>query len=738
MAEYPIFETLKISTYHGVYCKTLLKLFLILVSLPAGDAVSAGGHTGGAVAGRDIAVAQRPGPEMRRGQSAGDSLRRDSVRFVGDIGEISIRGSRPAAVHTPVLGSIDVGLESIRKLPGLLGSADPMRTLQLMPGVQTTGEISSGLYIRGSNNAHNLVELNGAPIYNAMHMLGIFSVFNNDNLGSFMLRKSHIPARYGGRIGSVVSAGTKTGIPGRFGGAGEIGLIASNLTLAIPTGAGSGLYLSGRISYIGPILRALESPRNGMRLGYNMYDMNAAWILEPSAKDRITVNAYRGRDRLLVDGLYQSEGSVDWGNTVGSLVWNHRFSASRTLSQTFFVSHYDNSIDIRHSSVSLSTPSNITDAGYKALFGHRGGRVYWEYGLSYTFHRVGLQYPIFENYFFTNDPPAPVRTHEGGAFAEASFDISRRVKAAAGLRASVLMHAENGGIAQAYWVPEPRLNVTVRSGELSSISASAAVQQQYMNQVTASNTGFPTDFWVPASAHVPPQRAYSFALGYSRETADRRYEFSGELYCRLLTDQIESLGGMVGNFNSKYDIYRELVYGKGQNFGLEILLNRKYGRLTGWISYTLGWARRSFAGIEDGRWFPASHERRHDISLTAIYRIGEKWTVSSNFVYATGNAYTPTLAIYMIGGVAVNEYGAHNSARLPAYHRMDLSASYEVRSKALPGTLNISVYNVYARKNPIGFYTYMTSTEDGEGLKLKRRHSALYSIIPSVSYSFRF
>lgn len=705
-------------------CKLLLIAYAAVFTVAA---ASAAGLSGGG--GRQPAMgipADRP-----------DSLRADSVHRTHGIDRISVTVRRPSAIHSPVLGSIELGLTTIEKLPGLFGSADPMRTLQLMPGIQTTGEVSGGVYIRGSQSAHNLVELNGSRIYNPMHALGIFSVFNNDNLNSFTLHKSYIPARYGGQIGSVVSAGSKDRAPSRFSADGEIGLIASNLTLGIPFCQKSGIYISGRITYIDPVLKAIGGiGKMKTRLGYNMHDMNGTWVWQPSERDKVVVNAYRGRDRLKVDGMYESASNMNWGNTAGSAVWEHRFRRPLKLSQTIFATYYNNGIEIDHNSISLNMPSSMTDAGYKASVGNIGGRVAWESGVDYTFHHVKLQYPIFGNYFFSNNPPDPIHTHEAGLFAEASFNITGRLTARAGLRASMLLHTEGGRVRKAYWAPEPRLNFTMRVDDLSAFSLSGTIQQQYINQVTTSNTGFPTDFWLPASALVPPQRAYSAALGYSRETASKEYEFSAELYFKHLTEQMESLAGMIGNFNSKYDIYSGIVYGRGRNFGVEILLNKKYGRLTGWISYTLGWAQRSFPDIEDGRWFAMAYERRHDISVSAMYRIGDRWLVSSNFVFATGNAYTPSLGVYLVGEVPVNEYGPHNSARLPNYHRMDIAATYEIKSRRLPGRLTLSVYNLYARKNPIACYTYVEIKESDA--VLKRRLSSLYSIIPSVSYSFNF
>ncbi|MDR2890694.1 MAG: TonB-dependent receptor plug domain-containing protein [Alistipes sp.] len=679
---------------------------------------------------------------------------------------VSVMAARPSAMGaTEVLGDIELGLSTISRLPGLAGSADPMRTLQLMPGIQTTGEVSGGLYVRGSTNAHNLVELNGARIYNSSHLLGIFSVFNDGNLSSFSLHKSYIPPRYGGGLGGVVSAGTLTSPPRRLSASGEVGLIASRLTLGVPTGGASGLYLSGRATYVDPILRMVSGSskkHEDMRLGYNMYDLGLTFVGEPSDRDRVTANLYHGADRLSIGGIYDSGGGIDWGNSAGSVVWEHSFAKRHKLSQTVWASRYDNGIEADHGSVSLSMPSSITDVGYKALVESRRDGISWEWGLDYTLHIVGLQYPVFSGYFLTGSGAPAVTTHEAGLFAEAVWQISPTVDLRGGLRASMLVHTRE----KIYASPEPRLNLTVRTGALSAVSVSAGIQQQYMNQVTASNTGFPTDFWMPTSSLVPPQRGYSLSAGYRRRTRDRVWEFSAELYYKALTGQMESRKGMIGNFNSAYDIYEGIEYGRGRNFGLELLVDKKYGRLSGWLSYTLGWALRSFPGIEGGRWFSMAYERRHDLSLTAIYKISDRWSVSSSFVFATGNAYTPVLGVYMMGEVAVNEYGPHNSARMPPYHRMDVAAVWDIpsvrgrdsgaagrasASRAAgraagrrswdPGRLTFSVYNLYARKNPIAFYAYlnMGDSESAAGtVTLQRRPSALYSIIPSVSYSFDF
>ena len=405
---------------------------------------------------------------------------------------------------------------------------------------------------------------------------------------------------------------------------------------------------------------------------------------------------------------------------------------------------------MEHSSVSVEMPSAISDLGYEAVLGRSGEKISWEYGFDYTWHHVRLQFPLFRNYFLKNDPPAPVDTHEAGVFAEAEADLSPAVKVRGGVRVSALLHVgsegkgegkgegEGGRAGKVWWMPEPRLNVRVATDERSAVSLSATVQQQYLNQVASSNTGFPTDFWMPSSSTVPPQRAYSLALGYSRKTGDGTWEFSAELYGKILTDQMESLDGMITNLTSPRDIYSGIVYGRGRNFGLELLINRKYGRLTGWISYTLGWALRSFPDIEEGRWFSMAYERRHDVSVTAVYRIGGRWSLSSSFIFATGNAYTPVTAVYLMGEAPVNEYGAHNSSRLPPYHRLDVAAVYEIRSKRLPGRLTFSVYNLYARKNPIAYYAYIELLAEEKTARLTRHASSLYTIIPSVNYSFRF
>lgn len=662
--------------------------------------------------------------------------------FTGDIlyiKEINVKETLSTAINSPEIGSISVGINSIQELPRFAGAVDPIRTLRLMPGIQTTVETSAGLYVRGSQSAHNLVQLNGAPVYNAMHMLGFFSILNNDILDSFVLDKSFISSKYGGRIGSILTINTLNEVPVKFGVKGNVGILSSNAAVDIPVTKNSGLYLAGRVSYVNPLLKAITFKQHDTKLRYNLDDMNAVYVWDATPDDKITASFYKGRDKLSLSGLYASKGNVDWGNTVFSTIWDRRLNPDWQLSQTLFSTYFHNSIDLLQSYFTINMPSSLTDIGYKAVLTNRRDRVTWEYGMDYTYHHMKLQYPDIDNYFSFDANASHVNTHESALFAESSFGLGRHTDVKAGLRVSTLTDVEHGSALKTYLGWEPRLGITFRTGKQSKVSASATRQEQYINQVTVSTSEFPTDFWLPTSSAVPPQKSWSFSLGYARHTKDRQYEFSAEIYYKRLSNQMETRKGMVSIFNSKYDIYEGVMYGKGRCYGGEVMVNKRFGKFTGWLSYTLGWAERSIPGIENGRWFPMSYERRHDASLVAVYEPNERWTFSAAFVYSTGHAYTPSTGIYVIGETIVNEYGDYNSFRMPPYHRLDVSASYEFKSKKLASSsLNLSIYNAYARRNPFGYYTYGRYRPETNVLELKKRTSTLYSILPSISYSFRF
>ena len=329
-----------------------------------------------------------------------------------------------------------------------------------------------------------------------------------------------------------------------------------------------------------------------------------------------------------------------------------------------------------------------------------------------------------------------MHTHEYGIYLQNHLLIGTRWEALTGIRYSGSVSA---GSSCRYSGIEPRVSLSYEWRPDRKFLFSYTLQRQYMNQVVVSGIGFPTDFWLPASRFVPAQGSHNLSLGYFQSFADGAYELSVEGYYKHLSNQLEFNGEMIDMVNQDYQIEEHLYYGKGKSYGIEFMLRKNGGRLNGWISYTIGKSLRKFPDINGGNSFPAKNDRRHDLSVTACYKLNRRWDLSAVFVYATGSAFTMPTALYLIGENAVNEYGPHNGARMPDYHRLDLSASYWLkRGRRRESMINFSLYNAYARANPIFLSVSIRPSDDGKSIRISPKGQSLYSLIPSINYSFKF
>lgn len=677
--------------------------------------------------------------------------------------EIQVTAQRNKKIITGTMnGKLVLQADALASLPHMLGTTDMLRTLQLMPGVQTSGEINSGIYVRGGEPSHNQLLLNGAPIYNAMHLLGFFSVFNSGHFSKLTLLKSNVGSEYGGRLGAVLSMETKDSIVTKPTIEGDIGLISSQGTLALPISSKSSLYVSGRGTYIDPIINAIQSSEDGTNLNYGFQDYNLTYVWKPSSQSKIIINGYYGGDKLSIkESLYQVDGGIKWHNIASSIRWLLTFNDKSRLEQTAFFSSYKNEIRMNQNASSMLFPSEIKDVGYKGYYYFQALGGEWQTGLDYACHLTDPQYPVIKEMFGTNatTPLQRYKTHETGIFFQYRTFLTKQLGATLGLRYSSLFHTgsyqdkkfnslgreeqatnyQQGELVKYYGGFEPHFSIDYQLNANQKIILSYRLRRQYMNQVSVSGIGFPTDFWVPASKNILPQSAHTLSAGYYTSILGDAYEISLEGYYTQLRNQLEFDGEMLDMVNQRYNIEDRLLSGEGKTYGVELLLKKNRGRVTGWIGYTLGWSRRNFPDINNGHSFPAKHDRRHDLSLAAIYRINNKWDCSAVFVYATGNAFTMPTALYMVGENAINEYGPHNGARMPAYHRMDISVNYWfTKSKTKESGLNFSLYNAYARKNPIFLNVGVYINEDQKTVKIKKKGKHLYSLLPSISYRFKF
>lgn len=665
-------------------------------------------------------------------------------------------------------GRIDLNMEELKSLPKFIGTNDPLKILQLTPGIQTAGDGNSGIFVRGGEPGHNLTLWNEAPIYNASHLLGCFSVFNSGHIGKFSLHKSNLRADRGGRLSSLIEVESPESIPEKITVSGDIGLISSQATLAIPFSRKTALYLSGRKTYVGltlkPLIRAMAS-ENGkdMPFDYEFQDYNLTFVSKPSDNDQLILNAYWGADRLNIeDPDYMLGGDMKWWNLASSLSWKHRWQTGTAMKNTFFMSQYHNDLDITQNSLSARMPSYIRDWGFRNKITFTKAGMIFNTGLEYIYHTISPQTPAVkvgdENWGHSGTQV--YHTHEAAVFLSSQFHLAPQLTAELGLRYAFnfqtgpyddITYNEKGEILDSIRIgrgeitgfrhnPEPKLSLRFAPDENNSLQFCYNRQRQFINLVSISGVGLPTDFWVAASKNIPAQTGDNFSFSYFRSLSNNDYEFSTELYYRRMDNQMEFKSTLFDLFNQQYILEQSINYGTGKAYGAEFMLKKNTGKFTGWLSYTLGWSKRSFPAIANGGSFPAKHDRRHDLSLVASYKLNDKWDFSSVFVYATGNAFTMPQGIYMIGGNIVKEYGKYNGARMPAYHRMDISVNYWFfKRKGRESGLNFSVYNVYKHTNPIYIFIVAKAGKEGSNqISIKKKNKQLYDIIPSVSWTFRF
>lgn len=685
------------------------------------------------------------------------------------LGETTVAGRREKqALGGLAGGRFELDMQELRSLPKFIGNNDPLKILQLLPGVQTAGEGNSGIFVRGGEPGHNLILWNDAPIYNASHLLGAFSVFNTGHIGKFTLYKSHMPADFGGRLSSLIEVQSPDVIPEKIMVSGDIGMIASQATLAVPLGKKSAFYVSGRQTYVGltlkPLIQGMASGKGKDKpFGYEFGDCNFTYVYRPDVRNKVVVNGYWGMDRLRVeDEDYQLDGKIRWWNLALSASWEHQWNEQVTSKNVLFYSQYNNRLNIIQNILSADLPSQIRDGGFRHKTRWSFGRLQLLAGGDYIYHVLEPQTPDVTTHVSGqgNSAMQIYHSHEIALYVNGRMNLTSRLSAEVGIRYGLnfqtgpfddlsyddrgvlidSVHYSRGQILGFRQGWEPRVALQYTVGENQQLRLAYNRQQQWVNLVSISGVGLPTDFWVPASKNIPSQNSDNYSLGYFRTLFDGQFECSVEGYYRRLRHQMEYKNALFDLFNQQYVLEQSINYGKGDAYGAEFIFKKNRGRVNGWVSYTLGRSQRNFPGIMGNATFSAKHDRRHDFSLVANYRLNDKWDLSAVFVYATGSCFTMPTGMYMMGGNLVKEYGKYNGSRLPDYHRLDLSATYWFfKGKDRESGLNFSVYNVYKRSNPLYiFIVAKPGRYDESQVKIATKKKKLYDIIPSVSWTFRF
>jgi hypothetical protein len=662
--------------------------------------------------------------------------------------EVVVTGEKKDENITATPMGIDkLDVKGIQSVPVLFGEKDVLKTIQLLPGIKAAGEGNSGFYVRGGGSNQNLILLDEAAVYNASHFLGFFSVFNSDAIKDVSLYKGEMPPEYGGRLSSVLDIKMKDGNAKQYDVNGGIGLISSRLTVEGPIVSDKCSFsISGRRTYADLFLKlSSDSSINQARMYF--YDLNAKVNYQISENDRVYLSGYFGKDVL---GFGSSFG-FDWGNATGTLRWNHLFSEKMFSNTSLIYSTYDYNINADFGGNTLLVASRIQDYNLKQDFhDYIDTQNGLKFGLNSAYHSitpgtVSLANNSNSNLLHINNKysweNALYVSHEFKPLPVFSLEYGIRFSLFSVLGPGVFYTYDNAGntidslssgsgtIVKTYFSIEPRLAVNYILDEESSVKASYARSTQNLHLLSNSTTSNPTDVWIPSSNNVQPEIADQFSIGYFRNFNDNAYEFSIETYYKNLQNQIDYKNGAQLNFNN--NVESQLLFGSGRAYGIELFLKKKYGRLNGWIGYTLSRSEMKFDAVNNGSYFPARQDETHDISIVAIFQLSDKWSSSATWVYNTGNAVTFPSGKYWIDGQVFNYYTERNGYRMPAYHRLDLGAVWQGENSGW----TFSLYNAYGRDNA---YSIRFQQDPNDKTKTQAVQTSLFKFVPSITYNFRF
>ncbi len=667
-------------------------------------------------------------------------------------------------VRLTQMGKIDLNVNRIKSLPVLLGEVDILKTLQLMPGVRNAGEGNTGIYVRGGGPDQNLIMLDDAIVYNTGHLFGFFSIFNADAIKNITLIKGSMPAQYGGRISSVLDVSMKEGNMKKYEVEGGVGLIASRISVQGPIKKDKASFIiSARRTYVDVLTKPFISKSSDFHgTGYYFYDLNAKVNYKFSDNDRVYLSAYFGRDVFTFNNSQRSfKANIPWGNATATLRWNHVFNRKLFANSTLVYNDYNFSFGAAQNDFNIKLSSGIRDLNAKLDFDYYPSpkhRV--KFGGLYTYHHFVPNVFSGQQGETTLSGDDNIKKHavEKALYIQDEWSISDKVSINGGLRYSgfaqigpytVYQYDANGNKTDSvyygrgktiknYGGLEPRATIRYGLNESTSLKAGITRNLQYIHLVSNAGSTLPTDLWVPSTYRVKPQLSWQYAAGLFKNFRNNEYETSLEVYYKDMRNQIEYKEGYTPSLK---DPEEDFVFGRGWSYGTELFINKTRGRFSGWIGYTLSWTWRKFEALNDGKKYPAKYDRRHDLSVVGTYELTKKWKLSGVFVYGSGNATTLPERFYIVEGVLTQEYSSVNQYRLPAYHRMDLSATYTPGPK--PGrrfqhSWVFSLYNAYSRLNPYFIYFDQQGNPYDGSLRVEARQVSLFPIIPAATWNFKF
>jgi len=668
--------------------------------------------------------------------------------------EVTISAKAPGTrdLASPQMGVEHLSMQETKNIPVLLGERDIIKTIQLLPGIKSAGEGSGGFYVRGGASDQNLILLDEAPVYNASHLLGFFSTFNSDAIKNISIYKGDMPAQYGGRLSSVLDIKMNEGNNQKLGVSGGVGLIAARINVEGPIQKNKSSFLiSARRTYADAFL-AFSKDSIAKKSQLYFYDINAKANYILGDKDRIFLSGYFGKDVLKASDI----AGINWGNTTGTFRWNHIFNSQLFSNTSFIYSDYEYKINIKEDVNQFLVFSQIKDLNLKEdLQYYAGDKNTISFGFNAIYHTIkpGEISSTGNSGIISQSLPNRYAL-ENSMYATNTWKASDRFNLTYGVRLSAFTilgqgdyysfdadgnitgskHYSSGQAVKTYVNPEPRIAAAYSLNDYSSVKASYARNAQNLHLISNSNSGSPTDKWVASTNVIKPELADQFSVGYYRDFADHKYEFTFETYYKKMQNQVDYRNG--ANIFTNQPIETQLLYGKGRAYGAEVLLKKKTGRLTGWVSYTLAKTERQIDGINNNQWYNARQDRTHDLAIVAMYKATEKWTLSANFIYYTGDAVTFPNGKYQVDGANYYYYTSRNADRMPAYNRLDLGATRQLKkSSKFESDLTFSLYNALGNHNAYRIY-FRNNKDDASRTEAVR--TTLFTFVPSITYNFKF
>ncbi len=649
---------------------------------------------------------------------------------------------------------VQVGVEKVEiatlaKVPALFGEKDIIKSIQLLPGVKSESEASGGYQVRGGTSAQNLILLDGATVYNAGHLMGLFSTFNDDALMGASLYKGLVPAQLGGGTASVFDISTRSGDLNNYHYGGTIGLLSAKVVAEGPIQEDRSSFLfAGRRSYLDLFLKATDDYKDNT---LHFYDANLRLNFRFSPQDVLSLSFFRGRDNMGLDELMRME----WNNTTASANWLHTFNSRLYANTQLIYSDFtcDTGVDMMNNYYTMKGYIRHATLRHQQTWSPRRHRIC--YGLESTY----LQLQSAEWDIRLLHQREKRNAWMNALWLNDDWKIGRNVELSAGLRLhlfSVLggapyyeldgegnilktLNPSSGHIVKTYTDLEPRVSLKWSLSKYQNLKLGYSRTSQDVHAISGMSLALPFDRYTMSSNIVKPEQADQVALGWTAVTPSGDYDFSAETYYKNIRNVYDYRDGK--NFYSEIEIERLLLGGKGRSYGLELCAHKNSGKLTGWVSYTLAWSENKIEGINGGDWYTASNDRRHDLAIVAMYQLSPTWDLSATWRYNTGQALTAPSAKYDIDGMTFYYYAERNGYRAPDYHRLDISATWHLPvaaifgSKKGEGMLSFGLYNAYCRYNP--FMIRFKNDEDSPTGTIAEQTS-LFGIIPSVSFTVKY